>query len=105
MEFLLAEQPSSAGQSVTIDNIVTDLQEMEISGQDNVSLWQEILNRREPITRSEFHRSLNSIRDKSLLTTYCNGIRRARRGHGVTHDYVVNQCAIKARKLEQGMLY
>ncbi|CAB5184530.1 unnamed protein product [Rhizophagus irregularis] len=76
MEFLVdqvtTEQLSSAGQSVTIDNIVTDLQEMEISGQDNVAPWQEILNRREPITRSEFHRGLNSIRDKSLLTTYCN---------------------------------
>ncbi|GBC43244.1 uncharacterized protein OCT59_028105 [Rhizophagus irregularis] len=78
---------------------------MEISGQDNVTPWQEILNRREPITRSEFHRGLNSIRDKSLLTTYCNEIRRARRGHGVTHNYMVNQCAIKARKLEQDMLY
>ncbi|PKY33612.1 hypothetical protein RhiirB3_532553 [Rhizophagus irregularis] len=43
---------------------------MEISGQDNVAPWQEILNRREPITRAEFHRGLNSIRDKSLLTTY-----------------------------------
>ncbi|CAB4482185.1 unnamed protein product [Rhizophagus irregularis] len=101
MEFLLAEQLSSAGQSVTIDNIVTDLQEMEISGQDNVAPWQEILNRREPITRSEFHRGLNSIRDKSLLTTYCNRVRRGRRGRGITHDYMVNQCAIKARKLEQ----
>ncbi|CAB4399297.1 unnamed protein product [Rhizophagus irregularis] len=78
---------------------------MEISGQDNVAPWQEILNRREPITRSEFHQGLNSIRDKSLLTTYCNRVRRARRGHGVTHDYVVNQYAIKACKLEQGMLY
>ncbi|UZO29407.1 uncharacterized protein OCT59_022884 [Rhizophagus irregularis] len=97
----LAEQSSSAGQSATIDNIITDLQEMEISGQDNVALWQEILNRREPITRAEFHRGLNSIRDKSLLTTYCNGVRRGRRGRGVTHDYVVNQCAIKARKLDQ----
>ncbi|GBC41986.2 hypothetical protein GLOIN_2v1879755 [Rhizophagus irregularis DAOM 181602=DAOM 197198] len=41
----LAEQSSSAGQSATIDNIFTDLQEMEISGQDNVAPWQEILNR------------------------------------------------------------
>ncbi|GBC48785.2 hypothetical protein GLOIN_2v1872855 [Rhizophagus irregularis DAOM 181602=DAOM 197198] len=109
MEFLVdqvtTEQLSSAGQSVTIDNIVTDLQEMEISGQDNVAPWQEILNRREPITRSEFHQGLNSIRDKSLLTTYCNRVRRGRRGRGVTHDYMVNQYAIKARKLEQGMLY
>ncbi|GBC53891.2 hypothetical protein GLOIN_2v1884393 [Rhizophagus irregularis DAOM 181602=DAOM 197198] len=101
----LAEQSSSAGQSATIDNIITDLQEMEISGQDNVAPWQEILNRREPITRAEFHQGLNSIRDKRLLTTYCNGIRRGRRGRGITHDYVVNQCAIKAHKLEQGMLY
>ncbi|CAB4473783.1 unnamed protein product [Rhizophagus irregularis] len=101
----LAEQSSSAGQSATIDNIITDLQEMEISGQNTVAPWQEILNRREPITRAEFHQGLNSIRDKSLLTTYCNGVRKGRRGRGVTHDYVVNQCAIKARKLEQGMLY
>ncbi|UZO29851.1 uncharacterized protein OCT59_023305 [Rhizophagus irregularis] len=101
----LAEQSSSAGQSATIDNIFTDLQEMEISGQDNVAPWQEILNRQEPITRAEFHQGLNSIRDKSLLTTYCNGVRRGRRARGVTHDYMVNQYAIKARKLEQGMLY
>ncbi|CAB5196268.1 unnamed protein product [Rhizophagus irregularis] len=101
----LAEQSSSAGQSATIDNIFTDLQEMEISGQDNVAPWQEILNRQEPITRAEFHQGLNSIRNKSLLTTYCNGVRRGRRARGVTHDYVVNQYAIKARKLEQGMLY
>ncbi|CAB5186654.1 unnamed protein product [Rhizophagus irregularis] len=101
----LAEQSSSAGQSTTIDNIITDLQEMEISGQNNVAPWQEIFNRREPITRAEFHWSLNGIRDKSLLMTYCNGVRRGRREHGVTHDYMVNQCAIKARKLEQGMLY
>ncbi|CAB4490559.1 unnamed protein product [Rhizophagus irregularis] len=43
----LAEQSSSAGQSATIDNIITDLQEMEISGQNNVAPWQEIFNRRE----------------------------------------------------------
>ncbi|CAB4482752.1 unnamed protein product [Rhizophagus irregularis] len=78
-----------------------NLQEMEVSGQDNVAPWQEILNRQEPITRAEFHRGLNSIRDKSLLTTYCNGVRKGRRGRGVTHDYVINQCTIKARKLEQ----
>ncbi|CAB4391239.1 unnamed protein product [Rhizophagus irregularis] len=101
----LAEQSSSAGQSATIDNIITDLQEMEISGQNNVAPWQEIFNRRKPITRVEFHWSFNSIRDKSLLMTYCNGVRRGRRGHDVTHDYMVNQCAIKAHKLEQGMLY
>ncbi|CAB4393132.1 unnamed protein product [Rhizophagus irregularis] len=105
MEFLVIEQSSSAGQSTTIDNIITNLQEMEISGQNTVAPWQEILNRQEPITRAEFYRGLNSIRDKSLLTTYCNRVRRERRGRGVTHDYVVNQCAIKARKLEQGMLY
>ncbi|CAB4382198.1 unnamed protein product [Rhizophagus irregularis] len=96
----VVEQSSSAGQSTTIDNIIIDLQEMEINGQNTVAPWQEILNRREPITRAEFHWGLNSIRDKSLLTTYCNGVRRGRRGHGVTHDYVVNQCAIKACKLE-----
>ncbi|CAB4495112.1 unnamed protein product [Rhizophagus irregularis] len=67
---------------------------MEISGQDNVALWQEILNRREPITRAEFHRGLNSIRDKSLLTTYCNGVRRGRRGRGVTHDYVTSSVVL-----------
>ncbi|EXX65870.1 uncharacterized protein OCT59_023134 [Rhizophagus irregularis] len=78
-----------------------DLQEMEISGQDNVAPWQEILGRQEPITRAEFHQKLNSIRDKRLLMTYCNGVRRGRRARGVTHDYVVNQYAIKARKLEQ----
>ncbi|CAB4479450.1 unnamed protein product [Rhizophagus irregularis] len=95
-----SEQSSSAGQSAMIDNIITDLQEMEISRQDNVAPWQEILGRRESITRAEFHQGLNSIRDKRLLTTYCNGVRRERRARGITYDYVVNQCAIKARKLE-----
>ncbi|PKK42934.1 hypothetical protein RhiirC2_804382 [Rhizophagus irregularis] len=42
---------------------------------DNVTPWQEILNRQESITRAEFHQGLNSIRDKSLLTIYCNRVR------------------------------
>ncbi|PKY17420.1 hypothetical protein RhiirB3_430048 [Rhizophagus irregularis] len=97
----IAEQSSSAGQCTTIDNIITNLQEMEISGQDNVAPWQEILGRQEPITKAEFHQELNSIRDKCLLTTYCNSVRKGRRARGVTHDYVVNQYAIRARKIEQ----
>ncbi|POG82013.1 hypothetical protein GLOIN_2v1867737 [Rhizophagus irregularis DAOM 181602=DAOM 197198] len=97
----IAEQSSSAGQCTTIDNIITNLQEMEISGQNNVAPWQEILGRQEPITKAEFHQELNSIRDKCLLTTYCNSVRRGRRVRDVTHDYVVNQCAIRARKIEQ----
>ncbi|GBC35667.2 hypothetical protein GLOIN_2v1867737 [Rhizophagus irregularis DAOM 181602=DAOM 197198] len=101
----IAEQSSSAGQCTTIDNIITNLQEMEISGQNNVAPWQEILGRQEPITKAEFHQELNSIRDKCLLTTYCNSVRRGRRVRDVTHDYVVNQCAIRARKIEQGMWY
>ncbi|CAB4390935.1 unnamed protein product [Rhizophagus irregularis] len=41
----VVEQSSSAGQSTTIDNIITDLQKMKISGQNTVAPWQEILNR------------------------------------------------------------
>ncbi|CAB5180863.1 hypothetical protein RhiirA5_458697 [Rhizophagus irregularis] len=85
-----AEQSSSAGQGTMINNIITNLQEMEISGQDNVAPWQEILGKQEPIIRVEFHRELNSIRDKRLLMTCCNSVRRGRHARGVTHDNVVN---------------
>ncbi|PKY26428.1 hypothetical protein RhiirB3_441728 [Rhizophagus irregularis] len=58
----LAEQSSSAGQSATIDNIITDLQEMEISGQDNTS----------PVVLSNylencfrlFHHSVSNIKEE-----------------------------------------
>ena len=106
----VAEQSTSAGKGTSVDNIITNLQELEISRQDNVPIWQEIINkaRNEIITRAEFHRGLNSIRDKGCLTPYCNGIRRGRHARGIrgiTHNYVVNQCANKARKLEQGILH
>ncbi|CAB4379281.1 unnamed protein product [Rhizophagus irregularis] len=80
-----------------------DSKEMEISGQDNVAPWQEILRRQNPIKKAEFHQELNSIGDKCLLMTYCNGVRRGRRARGVTHDYMVNQCAIRAHKIEQNI--
>ncbi|UZO09746.1 uncharacterized protein OCT59_029961 [Rhizophagus irregularis] len=101
----IAEQSSSAGQCTTIDNIITNLQEMEISGQNNVAPWQGNTREAKLQYKAEFHRELNSIRDKCLLTTYCNSVRRGRRVRDVTHDYVVNQCAIRARKIEQGMWY
>ncbi|PKK56562.1 hypothetical protein RhiirC2_799757, partial [Rhizophagus irregularis] len=54
----IAEQSSSA--------------ELEIREQDNVLLWQEILRKEIPITRPEFHRKLNSIRDLKTLMIYRN---------------------------------
>ncbi|PKK55661.1 hypothetical protein RhiirC2_801822 [Rhizophagus irregularis] len=110
MEFLVDQVTSEVGYKMLIENIFINhsfnekhffelrkkkevsferkdnLQEIEISEQNNVALWQEILNRRKPITRAEFYQDLNSIRNKCLLTTYCNGVRRGRRERGVTHE-------------------
>ncbi|UZO12801.1 uncharacterized protein OCT59_004317 [Rhizophagus irregularis] len=116
MEFLVDQVTSEVGYKMLIDDIFINHSfneehffelrkkkdaSFERKDMDRIMSLAQILNRREPITRAEFHQGLNSIRDKRLLTTYCNGIRRGRRGRGITHDYVVNQCAIKAHKLEQ----
>ncbi|CAB4489185.1 hypothetical protein RhiirA1_460503 [Rhizophagus irregularis] len=99
------EQSTSVIMGIMVDNIITNLQELIISVQDNVAPWQEILKKEVPITKAEFHCGLNSIRDSQTLTTYCNGMRKGRRARGVTHDYIINQCAIRARKIEQSLWY
>ncbi|CAB4406130.1 unnamed protein product [Rhizophagus irregularis] len=89
--------------SNTVDNITTDLQKLEINEPVNVALWQQILGKEEPVTRPEFHRGLNSIRDLQTLTTYSDGVRNKKRAYGVTHNYVIAQCAIRARKIKEGL--
>ncbi|PKK40950.1 hypothetical protein RhiirC2_805160, partial [Rhizophagus irregularis] len=96
----VAEQSTSAGKNIMVDNITTNLQELEIREQDNVLLWQEILNKFVPITKHEFHRGLNSIRDLDTLKIFYDGIRKKRRDHNVSYSYVKNQCDIKARKIK-----
>jgi hypothetical protein len=101
----VAEQSTSAGTSTRVDNITANLQALDISEQDKIAPWQEILRRREPITKAEFHRGLNSVRDTKTLTTYCDGVRKGRRGRFVTHDYIITQCSIRAKKIAQGRFY
>ncbi|CAB4468601.1 hypothetical protein RhiirA5_424254 [Rhizophagus irregularis] len=69
------------------------------------SAKKKILEKEEPVTRPEFHRRLNSIRDLGTLTTYCNRVRDIRRAHGVTHDYIITQYAIRACKIKEGLWY
>jgi DNA-directed RNA polymerase subunit RPC12/RpoP len=101
----MAEQSTSASLSARVDNITSNLQALEIGEQDKVAPWQEILNKTVPVTKAEFHRGLNSVRDTTTLTTYCNGVRKGRRGRFVTHDYIINQCSIRAKKIAQGRWY
>ncbi|GBC37727.2 hypothetical protein GLOIN_2v1840426 [Rhizophagus irregularis DAOM 181602=DAOM 197198] len=70
----VAEQLSSVGKNTMVDNITTNFQELDIREQDNVLSWQEILRRETPITRPEFHRGLNSIRDLKTLMIYRNRV-------------------------------
>ncbi|PKK71789.1 hypothetical protein RhiirC2_777981 [Rhizophagus irregularis] len=115
MEFLVDQVTSEKGYNMLKDNIFInhsfneeyffELRKKKEASFERKDSKQEILGRQELITRAEFYQELNNIRDKHLLTTYCNGVRRGKRARGVTHDYVVNQYAIKARKLEQDMLY
>ncbi|CAB4485163.1 unnamed protein product [Rhizophagus irregularis] len=74
--------------------------ELEIREQDKVLPWQEILNKFVPITRHEFHRGLNSVRDLDTLKLFYDGVRKKRRDHNVSYSYVKNQCDIKARKIK-----
>ncbi|PKK64447.1 hypothetical protein RhiirC2_716269 [Rhizophagus irregularis] len=96
----VAEQLTSAGKNTTIDNITTNFQELEIREQDIMLSWQEILCKEIPITRPEFHRGLNSIRDLKILMTYCDGVRNKRLAYKMTYAYVIGQCAIRARKIK-----
>ncbi|CAB4401047.1 unnamed protein product [Rhizophagus irregularis] len=96
----VAEQSTSAGKNFMVDNITTNLQELEIREQENVLPWQEILNKFVPITKHEFHRGLNSIRDLDTLKIFHDGVRKKRRDHNVSYSYVKNQCDIKAHKIK-----
>ncbi|PKC62443.1 hypothetical protein RhiirA1_465120 [Rhizophagus irregularis] len=98
----VVEQSSSAGKNTIVDNITTNFQELEIREQDNVLPWQEILHREIPITRPEFHRGLNSVRDLKTLMTYCNGVRNKRLAYKLSYNYVIGQCEIRARKIHMG---
>ncbi|PKC50860.1 hypothetical protein RhiirA1_485157, partial [Rhizophagus irregularis] len=95
----VAEQSTSAGKKFMVDDITTNLQELEIREQD-VLPWQEILNKFVPITKPEFHRRLNSIRDLDTLKMFYDGVRKKRRDHIVSYSYVKIQCDIKARKIK-----
>ncbi|CAB4387846.1 unnamed protein product [Rhizophagus irregularis] len=92
----VAEQSTSAGKNIMVNDITTSFQELEIREQNNVLPWQEILRRQIPITRPEFHRGLNSVRDLQTLTMYHNGMRRKRLVN-LSHYYVIDQCDTKAR--------
>ncbi|EXX56149.1 hypothetical protein RirG_218820 [Rhizophagus irregularis DAOM 197198w] len=95
----VAEQSTSAGKNIMVNDITTSFQELEIREQDNVLPWQEILRRQIPITRPEFHRGLNSVRDLKTLMTYRNGMRRKRLVN-LSHNYVIDQYDTKARKIK-----
>ncbi|GET65824.1 hypothetical protein GLOIN_2v1882411 [Rhizophagus irregularis DAOM 181602=DAOM 197198] len=72
----VAEQSTSAGKNFMVDNITTNLQELEIREQKNVLSWQEILNKFVPITKHEFHRGLNSVRDLDILKIFHDGVKK-----------------------------
>ncbi|PKK34855.1 hypothetical protein RhiirC2_805611 [Rhizophagus irregularis] len=78
-----------------VDNITTNFQELDIREQDNVLPWQEILRKEIPITRPEFHRGLNSVRDVKTLSIYCNGVRNKRLVYNLSYKYVIDQCEIR----------
>ncbi|PKY51869.1 hypothetical protein RhiirA4_469162 [Rhizophagus irregularis] len=100
----IAEQSTSAGKNTMINNVITDLQKLEIREQDNVAPWQEILNKEVTISRPEFHRGLNSVRDLRTLTTYCDRLRRKRfENYRITYDYIVRQCGIRACNIKEGL--
>ncbi|PKY49533.1 hypothetical protein RhiirA4_465564 [Rhizophagus irregularis] len=68
-----------------------------------VAPWQEILEKKIAITKPEFHRRLNSVRDLDVLRIYSNGVKRKKRGYGVIHIYVDAQCSIRACKIMKGL--
>ncbi|EXX53731.1 hypothetical protein RirG_241230 [Rhizophagus irregularis DAOM 197198w] len=72
----VAEQVTSAGKNFMVDNITTNLQELEIREQENMLPWQEILNKFVPITKHEFHRGLNSVRDLDTLKIFHDGVKK-----------------------------
>ncbi|EXX71899.1 uncharacterized protein OCT59_002585 [Rhizophagus irregularis] len=98
----VAEQSTSVGKIIMVDDITTNLQELEIREQDNVLPWQEILNKFRRITKPEFHRGLNSVRDLDTLKKFYDGVRNKRRDHIVSNSYVKIQCDIRARKIKDG---
>ncbi|CAB4391124.1 unnamed protein product [Rhizophagus irregularis] len=96
----VVEQSSSAGKNAAVDNITTHFQELEIREQDNVLPWQEILRREIPITRPEFHRGLNSVRNLKTLTIYHNRVRNKRLVYNLSYKYVIDKCELRAHKIK-----
>ncbi|PKC17684.1 hypothetical protein RhiirA5_405551 [Rhizophagus irregularis] len=96
----VAEQSSSAGKNTVVDNIATNFQKLEIREQDNVLPWQEILRRETLITRPEFHRGLNSVRDLKNLTIYRNRVKNKRLVYNLSYKYIIDQCELRARKIK-----
>ncbi|PKY43855.1 hypothetical protein RhiirA4_457951 [Rhizophagus irregularis] len=92
----MAEQSISAGKE----------KELEINEQITIAPWQEILNynKEKSVTKAEFHRGLNSVRDIQTLKIYNVGVRNGLRGRGIhnlTVDYIIRQCNVRAKKLNQ----
>ncbi|PKY53462.1 hypothetical protein RhiirA4_471680 [Rhizophagus irregularis] len=67
------------------------------------NLNQEILEKKIAITKPEFHRGLNNVRDLDVLRIYSNGVKKKKRGYGVTYIYVDTQCSARARKIAKGL--
>ncbi|PKY47311.1 hypothetical protein RhiirA4_462452, partial [Rhizophagus irregularis] len=99
----LTVQLSSPGEDAIINKVTEDLEVLEIKEQINLAPWQEILEKKIAITKPEFHRGLNSIRDLDVLRIYGNGVKRKQREYGVTHIYMDAQCSIRARKIVKGL--
>ncbi|EXX72393.1 hypothetical protein GLOIN_2v1840426 [Rhizophagus irregularis DAOM 181602=DAOM 197198] len=93
----VAEQSTSTSKNIMVNDITTSFQELEIREQDNVLPWQEILRRQIPITRPEL--------DLKTLTTYRNGMKRKRLVYNLSHNYVIDQCDTKARKIKSVSWY
>lgn len=58
-----------------------------------------------PISKLEFHRSLNSIKSLNILISYYKEIRRKKRVNGITHKYVIAQYIIKSHKIQARLWY
>ncbi|UZO05501.1 uncharacterized protein OCT59_025849 [Rhizophagus irregularis] len=63
----VTEQLISTSEDVIINKVTEDLEALKISEQVNLALWQEILEKMLPISKSEFHRGLNSVRNLNTL--------------------------------------
>ncbi|PKY42772.1 hypothetical protein RhiirA4_456629 [Rhizophagus irregularis] len=73
------EQSTNPIVGATIDIVSEELEVLEIKEQSNLAPWQEILEKKIAITKPEFHRRLNSIRDLDVLRIYSNGVKRKKK--------------------------